>query len=217
MKLKSLLGSALIAGVILVGWAFGESVGYAARTTSPTTVIYSETIAPPVTSTSKLYQSSAYLEVDVEELLCLAKTIYFEARGEPFVGQVAVARVVINRVRDPDYPDTICRVVTQGRYASWRNKAPEEIAQEPMHYPAQGPGCQFSWYCDGRSDKPIYDATWTAAVQLAYRVIAENAWDGIIEGATHYHTIHISPYWNKNLTQVSQIAEHVFFRKGESL
>ena len=73
-----------------------------------------------------------------EAILCLALNVYHEAKNQPFIGQVAVAQVVMNRVYDERYPDTICEVVEQGPTYSWKPDFPIRNR------------CQFSWYCDGR-------------------------------------------------------------------
>ena len=75
-------------------------------------------------------------------LVCLATAIYFEARGEPFVGQSAVAHVVLNRVQDARFPNDICSVVKQGPTYAWKPDFPVRNM------------CQFSYYCDGKSDQP---------------------------------------------------------------
>ena len=85
---------------------------------------------------------------------CLAKNIYFEAKSESFVGQTAVALVVLNRVKDKRYPDSVCAVVYEGpTYESWKTrKIPELSENERVYYPRRD-RCQFSWYCDGKADK----------------------------------------------------------------
>ena len=102
------------------------------------------------------------------EQRCLAVAIYFEARSEPVRGQVAVAQVVMNRVNSGIYPNSICRVVFQNQ--TWRNR------------------CQFSFACDGRSDKPRHAKSWKRAMQLARQVTEGGRWlKDIGHGATHYH------------------------------
>ena len=76
-------------------------------------------------------------------LMCLSLNIYYEARNQPLRGQMAVAEVVLNRVEDKNFPDTICEVVMEGPTYSWKPDFPVRHK------------CQFSWYCDGKSDTPL--------------------------------------------------------------
>lgn len=134
------------------------------------------------------------LSAEVEsELHCLALNIYFEARSESEQGQRAVGHVVMNRVGNRHYPDTVCQVVRQGG-AKQRNR------------------CQFSWWCDGRPDEPLNQRAWRDALQLAKAVYFGNSEDPT-DGALWYHASYVSPYWTKGLTAVKQIGQHVFYRK----
>ena len=83
--------------------------------------------------------------------LCLAMNVYHEAKNQPFEGQVAVAQVVINRVRDERFPNTICEVVEQGpTYESWKTRNDASLSEkERVYWPVKN-RCQFSWYCDGK-------------------------------------------------------------------
>ena len=84
-------------------------------------------------------------------VVCLALNVYHEAKNQPFEGQVAVAQVVLNRVKDERFPNTICEVVEQGPvYESWKTR--NDPTLEPVYWPEKN-RCQFSWYCDGKSDK----------------------------------------------------------------
>ena len=100
-------------------------------------------------------------DIDPVELECLALNIYHEARGETPAGKLAVAHVTLNRVEHHKYPDTICGVVTQGRhYVNWKGNT------MPVKHK-----CQFSCYCDGRSDTVHDDIAWSNSVDLAFDVI----------------------------------------------
>jgi len=125
------------------------------------------------------------------ELMCLAKAVYFEARGEPETGQLAVAQVVLNRVAHPFYPDTICGVVFQNE--DRRNK------------------CQFSFACDGRSDQPRHQAAWAQAIQLAKKAMYGKRIEGVGE-ATHYHATYVSPGWVGDMVEQRRIGKHIFYR-----
>lgn len=134
-----------------------------------------------------------------EALVCLALNVYHEARDQPFIGQVAVAQVVMNRVRDDRYPDTPCEVVMQGPTYSWAE-----------HYPVRH-RCQFSWYCDGKSDGTPDEGAWQRAIKIAHGVYYDNL-DDFVEGATHYHATYVLPEWAESKTRIVQIGEHIFYR-----
>ena len=127
-------------------------------------------------------------------LLCLSMVVYYEARNEPLEGQVAVAQVVLNRVRDPRYPDTICEVVEQGPNSGKHRYR-----------------CQFSFWCDGLPEKPRNGRAWRHA-----RVVAQLTHDGVLDAgigdATHYHASYVSPAWSAGLTPVASIGRHNFYR-----
>ena len=113
-----------------------------------------------------------------EALVCLALNVYYEARSQSIVEQIAVAQVVINRVNDDRYPDTICEVVKQGE------KNPDGTMKEDR--------CQFSWYCDGATDKPHNKKSWEIALSVA-RSVRDGKTTDLTEGATHYHAISVNP------------------------
>ena len=134
-----------------------------------------------------------------EALVCLALNVYHEARDQPFIGQVAVAQVVMNRVRDDRYPDTVCDVVKQGPTYSWAEDYPVRHR------------CQFSWYCDGKSDKPRDTKAYEQARMIAHGVYYGNL-DDFVEGATHYHAHYVYPEWAKSKTRTVRIDDHIFYR-----
>ena len=134
-----------------------------------------------------------------EALVCIALNVYHEARDQPFIGQVAVAQVVMNRVYDDRYPNTACKVVKQGPTYSWTDGFPVRNR------------CQFSWYCDGKSDKPKDGTAWMDAMRIAHGVYYGNL-DDFVEGATHYHATYVQPEWAESKTKVVQIADHIFYR-----
>ena len=152
------------------------------------------------------YISEAKEEVDVQTMeaesqLCLAKNIYFEARDQGLASQMAVSLVVLNRVNDRRYPNTICDVIYQGPTYAWKPKFPVRNK------------CQFSWYCDGKSDKPKEKKAWDSALEIASLILYSPK--GLIdftEGATHYHATHILPHWAAHLIKVGRIEDHIFYR-----
>ena len=144
------------------------------------------------------------------DAFCLAQNIYFEAGNQPLAGKLAVAQVVKNRVESPMFPDTICEVIYQAKehYQSWYSG--EIIPKRGM--------CQFSWYCDGKSDEPEDSKTWIASMQLAHRIIKGDKYDitiadfDITEGALWYHADYVRPYWSAHLNQTVIINNHIFYK-----
>ena len=134
-----------------------------------------------------------------EAIMCLALNVYHEARDQPFIGQVAVAPVVMNRVYDDRYPDHPCEVVFQGPTYSWKPDFPVRHR------------CQFSWYCDGKSDKVYDEDAYRQALTIAHGVYYDDL-DDFVEGATHYHATYVLPEWAESKTPVVQIGQHMFYR-----
>lgn len=130
---------------------------------------------------------------------CLALNVYYEARSDNLAGKYAVADVVLNRVKDTRYPNTICDVVYQGRLGTTGG----EILRDQ---------CQFSWYCDGKADNPADEDSWQQAQMVAYNIINYRKFRGITEGATHYHATYVSPTWAPTLEFVGTIGLHLYYR-----
>lgn len=131
-----------------------------------------------------------------DEIHCLALTIYFEARGEPDTGKLAVAHVVMNRMQDSRFPDTVCRVVQQGG--------------ERVRY-----RCQFTWWCDGLSDRPKNLRMWEKSKSFAQTVY----WGGSEDptgGALWYHADYVAPTWAQAFSRTSQIGQHIFYQRNEA-
>lgn len=125
------------------------------------------------------------------EQRCLAAGIYFEARGEPVKGQAAVAQVILNRVRNPTYPNTICNVVYQNK--TWRNR------------------CQFSFACDGIRDRVKSPKLWNQAEEVALATTAGKIWFKEVGSSTHYHATYVRPRWAKSMRRVGRIGLHIFY------
>lgn len=123
-------------------------------------------------------------------LLCMTQAVYYEAGLEPMVGRRAVAQVVINRLRHPAFPKSVCGVVYQG-------------AREPV--------CQFSFVCDGSLYRRPVLGAWKEAERVAAAAL-----DGYVEksvgAATHYHADYVAPYWAPRLAKIAQIGAHIFYR-----
>ena len=132
------------------------------------------------------------VHISEKQKKCLATAIYFEARGESRRGQVGVAQVILNRVRDDAYPDTICGVVFQNE--DRRN------------------ACQFSFACDGRSDEPSERRAWLRAKENAEEVLEGHGLIPALGAATHYHAAYVNPNWAPKMTRLSKIGRHIFYR-----
>jgi len=122
---------------------------------------------------------------------CLAAAVYYEAANQGISGQRAVAQVVLNRVRHPAFPSSVCGVVYQGS--------------------ERGTGCQFTFTCDGSLRRKPTAAEWS----LAQRIATE-ALDGYVDRsvgmATHYHSDVVVPYWAGDLLKIAAVGDHIFYR-----
>lgn len=138
------------------------------------------------------------------EAFCLALNVYHEARNQSFAGQLAVANVVINRVNDERFPNTICEVVFQGpTRPSWKGTG-ELIPVRNR--------CQFSWYCDGKSDVPKEKEHFQDIYLFSFTMLQEATSIDITDGATHYHADYVQPSWAKSKTRTVEIEDHIFYR-----
>ena len=122
---------------------------------------------------------------------CLTMAIYYEAASESADGQAAVAQVVLNRLRSPIFPKTVCGVVFEGAKLST--------------------GCQFSFTCDGSLARRPSQAAWDRARQIAARALTGYVTKSVGE-ATHYHTMWVVPYWQPSVVKLTQIGAHIFYR-----
>jgi len=142
--------------------------------------------------TARPAQAGQLGPVDRAQLECLALNIYFEARSEPLAGQLAIAFTTLNRVADRQFPDTICGVVRQGG---------DEV---------QG-RCQFSWWCDGKSDRVQEGDAWAEALHVARRALREPAPDPT-RGALFFHVAGANPGWARDRELTARIGRHRFYR-----
>ena len=145
---------------------------------------------------------SVAVEVETEyqqQLSCLSLNIYHEARSESKLGQEAVGLVTMNRVYDGRYPDTVCDVVYQSHVDSKgrpkRNR------------------CQFSWYCDGKSDK-IHDiVAYNEIEELSASILESYGIErDITDGAVMYHASYVKPYWASSYERTSRVDSHIFYK-----
>ena len=147
-------------------------------------------ITSTAASVAPLRMSDANPLAAARELDCLAAAVYYEARGEGSAGQAAVAQVVLNRMRHPAFPHSICGVVFQG---------------------AQSHNCQFSFACDGSMRRGKETAAWSRAKGVAARALGGYVMSAV-GAATKFHTTGVSPGWS--MTRVAQIGSHVFYSFG---
>ena len=149
---------------------------------------------PPVTEGDHAWMSKPLPEhvFSAAEQKCLAEGIYFEARGEDVKGQAAVAQVILNRVRNPAYPATICGVVYQNK--SWRNR------------------CQFSFACDGSRPRVRSPHHYRVAQEVAMAVTAGKIFIPEVGSATHYHATYVHPRWARTMEKMKKIGLHIFYR-----
>jgi spore germination cell wall hydrolase CwlJ-like protein len=129
-------------------------------------------------------------ETGLTALKCLTQAVYHEAAYEPLAGRRAVAQVVLNRMRHPAFPNSVCGVVYQG---------------------VNRPVCQFSFTCDGSLRRRINPSAWAEA-----EMVARDALNGHVEAsvgyATHYHANYVFPYWAPKLVKLAKIGAHIFYR-----
>ena len=174
----------LFSGVI--GFFVGKSISDDGVKTQMHTHFIVNTNRPP--AVGKMSVDSPSIDVELE---CLAKNIYFESANQSEEGKIAVAMVVMNRVDDKRYPNTICGVVKQKH--------------------------QFSWLWDGKSDTPNpKDPQWKESKRVAKHVIMRyNMYDDNKEflfGATHYHADYVNPKWASKKDRIAKIGDHIFYR-----
>ncbi len=125
-----------------------------------------------------------------QQARCLALAMYWEAKSEGEEGMTAVASVVLNRVAHPQFPATVCAVVKQG---------------------GEAPPCQFSWWCDGKSDRPVEARAWATASRIAAHAVQKPPSDRT-RGALFFHNTGIETPWTRRRERTVQIGHHIFYR-----
>jgi len=127
-----------------------------------------------------------------KQMACLAEALYFEARGEPIKGQLAVGEVILNRVDDARYPSSICNVINQGtgrRFA-----------------------CQFTYTCDGKLETVNEQKPYEMALKIA-KILMTTHDRKLTKGSTHYHSNYVNPKWSKKFERVAKFGRHIFYRQ----
>jgi spore germination cell wall hydrolase CwlJ-like protein len=165
-----------------------------AATPSPRTesLLLRASFGGPFNPAAAPYRFNGALDAS-RDLECLTQAVYYEARGETPDGQAAVAQVVLNRVRHPAFPKSVCAVVFQGAYT--------------------GGACQFSFACDGSMRRGREPGAWRRAQKVATRALGGFVMPGV-GNATHFHTINVSPGWGPRMIRVQQVGLHIFYRFG---
>jgi spore germination cell wall hydrolase CwlJ-like protein len=178
-------------GLRAIGGALGDTAALDPNTprpaTVPETLAYARATEPATDFTAKHSYSD-------REQWCMATGIYFEARGESYRGQVAVAQVIMNRVAHENYPNTICGVVYQNQHR--RN------------------ACQFSFACDGTTNvnRTPEIAAWQRAQEITQSVLNEEIYLTEVADSTHYHATYVRPAWARNMDKLTQVGLHIFYR-----
>jgi len=140
----------------------------------------------------------------IEALVCLAMNAYWEARNQSTEGMIAVSQVVMNRVESDHYPNDVCSVIKQGPHrASW---------QDPSRMIPLEDRCQFSWYCDGKSDQiPKLDQDiWEKALVISEGVLKYKI-DNIVGKSMWYHADYVVPAWASQKQMIIKIDDHIFY------
>jgi len=138
----------------------------------------------------------------VEDVYCLAEAVYWESRNQPIAGMQAVGNVIYNRKISPKFPNTLCGVVHQG----------------PMDgSPIRRNKCQFSYYCDGKSDIPAQNGniteqrSWENAMQIAHKIVYTDHHDNTY-GSTYYHAAYVTPNWAAQFVKRAKVGAHLFYK-----
>ena len=147
-----------------------------------------------------VYASEELSDNEYQERTCLVEAIYFEGRSEKVLAQLAIANVILERVRLRNYPNTVCKVVRQGKYYKSnpiRNK------------------CAFSYWCDGKSERMYNKRAKETAIKVAAMAMKGMLVETTLE-ATHYHTRAVSPYWSRHerLIYLGSLGSHLFYTEN---
>ena len=157
-----------------------------------------------VGATANITPTEKSIRNDEQHVECLAKNIYHEARDQGTAGKLAVSAVVMNRVNDTRFPNTVCGVVLQAQMKkSWKTGLPVPIRNK----------CQFSWYCDGKSDEIKDEESYKKILDFA-RLMMHNKikFIDITDGALFYHADYVTPSWAKTKQKTVEIQDHIFYR-----
>jgi spore germination cell wall hydrolase CwlJ-like protein len=144
----------------------------------------------PILAAKPFAITNVYTGAGLTALQCLTQAVYYEAAYEPIAGRRAVAQVVLNRMRHPAFPNSVCGVVYQG--------STKRV-------------CQFSFTCDGSLNRVPARGAWAESEAVAIAALSGYV-ERSVGQATHYHANYVSPYWAPNLVKLAQIRTHIFYR-----
>ncbi len=145
----------------------------------------------PASPASPFSAAFAAMDQQARALHCLTQAIYYESANEPDGGQRAVAQVILNRVRHPTFPNSVCGVVYQGSN--------------------RRTGCQFTFTCDGSLARRPSASGWARAQAVAQAALAGSVY-GAVGNSTHYHADYVVPYWASSLVKTAVVGAHIFYR-----
>ncbi len=144
----------------------------------------------PIETALPFYITDTSMTNSEKALRCMTQAVYYEAGFEPVAGRYAVAQVILNRMRHPAFPKSVCGVIYQGSHR---------------------PGCQFSFACDGSLMRAPGAKAWIEARRVAEDVLSGTV-TSTVGMATHYHANYVSPYWAPKLHKITQMGAHIFYR-----
>lgn len=196
-----LIGGLAIGGLVVGDAARAQADGKPPELLERVERLEEQAAGKPVDSPAEPLQPGEAAAVDPEgraplddPLSCLARTIYWEAKGEGEEAMEAVANVVMNRLATEDFPDRVCAVVREGKES--------------------GP-CQFGWWCDGRADAADELDQYEIAIDVARRALNQEL-QRRTDGALFFHGLNDNPEWATRFTQTTKIGSHVFYRPNET-
>ena len=145
---------------------------------------------------------------------CLALNMYHEARSQGTAGLFAVSAVVLNRVNDSRFPNSVCEVIEQGPIReSWKTRQHKDLPDSKRKYYPIKNKCQFSWYCDGKSDVPYNKKRYEELLDLSKAIMYnEISFVDITDGALFYHADYVTPGWAKTKQKTVEVQDHIFYR-----
>lgn len=147
-----------------------------------------------------------FIPVEERQIECLATNIYHEARNESRAGRLAVGMVVMNRVESSRFPNTVCEVIYDGRISKWHRENTGKVV--PLRNQ-----CQFSWWCDGKSDRIYNHKKFEEARMDAITILMNDNIADITDGALWYHADYVNPSWSKVYKKTAKIGTHIFYKE----
>ena len=150
---------------------------------------------------------------EINQILCLAENIYFEARNQGTAGWLGVTNVVLNRKSDSRFPNTVCDVVYQAHLTESSKTRDKDLPQGKREFIPILNKCQFSWYCDNKPDDIKHQDLFHEIYLFSELALTSDIpINDITDGATHYHAHYVQPAWRKQKTKTVSIGDHIFYR-----